>query len=153
MKSDLAAVHYNKITLGFGDRWVGDMPHPEYVVKGLKKNGLSESSQARLSITPVFLREMTAVGQKRPNQYKASMLWAICYSGFSEQVKQWPHLIQTLTQILSTFEILEVKDCLLPRWYIKQNASRMCLHYLFIPIYPFQLIPLYWNCSQCLENF
>ena len=40
-----------------------------------------------------------------------------------------------------------------PRWYIKQNASRMCLHHLFVPIYPFQLIPLCWHRSLCLENF
>ena len=77
MKSYLAAVCYNQIARGFGDPRVGNMPHLEYVVKGLKKSGPRKSSRARLPITPVILFELKLVWQKRQNQYDASMLWAI----------------------------------------------------------------------------
>ena len=73
----LAAVRYNQIAQGFGDPQVGYMPHVEYVVKELKKSGPSKSSQVHLPITSVIPHEMKAVWQKKPNQYEASMLWAI----------------------------------------------------------------------------
>ena len=85
VKSYLAAVRFNQITLGRGDPHIGDMPQLEYVVKGFKKGGPSESSRTRLPITPVILRKLKVVWQQRPNRYEAAMLWAIsclCFFGF-----------------------------------------------------------------------
>ena len=85
VKSYLAAVHYIQIAQGFGDPRVGDMSHLEHVVKGLKKSGPSKNSQAHLPITPVILRGLKEVWQKRRNKYDAFMPWAItclCFFAF-----------------------------------------------------------------------
>ena len=92
---------------------------------------------------------------------KANMLNSYFISNFSTNSNLPSSMpsspaVSTLSEIscsVPTFEMLEDKDCLWPRWYIKQNALRMCLHHSLVPIYPFQVVPLYWHRSHCLENF
>ena len=87
VKSYLAAVRFNQIALGLGDPRVGDMPQLEYVVKRFKKSSPSQSSRARLPITPTILRKLKSVWQHRPNCYESAMLWAISCLCFFEFIQ------------------------------------------------------------------
>ena len=89
---------------------------------------------------------------------KANMLNSYFTSNFSTgsnlpSTTPSPTAIPTLSEIsCSNAEFYQLLKSFRSRWYIKQNALRLCLHYLFVPIHPIQPIPLYRHCSHCLEN-
>ena len=85
MKSYLAAVRHEQISLGLGDPHRGTMPMLEYVVKGLKKRTAGRTSRPRQPITPQILRMLKMVWQSSASKDDAVMLWAavcMCFFGF-----------------------------------------------------------------------
>ena len=57
MKSYLAAVRHEQISMGLGDPHITQMPQLEYVLKGSKRLATSETCK-RLLITPSILRQI-----------------------------------------------------------------------------------------------
>ena len=85
VKSYLAAVRHEQISLGLGDPHRGAMPMLEYVVKGLKKRTAGRTSRPRQPITPQILRMLKMVWQSSASKDDAVMLWAavcMCFFGF-----------------------------------------------------------------------
>ena len=74
-----------RLTLGFGDPEMGNMPQLEYVLKGMKRLGNSGTRQQRLPITPLILELLKQTWSGLENQDDTRMLWAastLCFFGF-----------------------------------------------------------------------
>ena len=85
VKSYLAAVRHEQISLGLGDPHRETMPMLEYVVRGLKKRMAGKASRPRQPITPQILRMLKVVWESSGRNEDAVMLWAavcMCFFGF-----------------------------------------------------------------------
>ena len=83
IKCYLSALRHLQIEAGLGDPYApGAFPRLEYVLKGVKQTPSGQARPARLPITPVILRGLKSVWQRRASDPDTVMLWAACCLGF-----------------------------------------------------------------------
>ena len=84
MKSYLAGIRHEQISMGLGDPHIAQTPQLEYVLKGAKGMSLS-GNHKRLPITPMILQQMRKVWVDTTELWDCKMLWAassLCFFGF-----------------------------------------------------------------------
>ena len=84
MKSYLAAVRHEQVSIGLGDPHIAQMPQLEYVLKGAKRL-TTAGTRKRLLITPTILRQIKKVWEESVVNQDFKMLWAascLCFFGF-----------------------------------------------------------------------
>ena len=90
MKSYLAAVRHEQISMGLGDPHITQMPQLEYVLKGVKRLAISETHE-RFPITPSILRQIKKVWKKSVRNQDFKMLWTascLCSLAFCIQYRR-----------------------------------------------------------------
>ena len=80
----LSALRHHQIGNGQGDPGIAQMARLEYVMKGIKRDGALSASKERRPITPVLLKKLVTVFERRQDLRNAKMLWgAACLAFFA----------------------------------------------------------------------
>ena len=84
LRVHLSAIRHHQIGNGQGDPGIAQMTRLEYVMKGIKRDGALSVRKERRPITPVLLKKLFAVFERRQDLRNAKMLWgAACLAFFA----------------------------------------------------------------------
>lgn len=86
IKTYLAAVRHEQISIGLGNPQIAQMPQLEYVIRGVKRLA-KQSSCKRLLITPTILHQLKIVWAKDAGNRDMKMLWVascLCFFWLSK---------------------------------------------------------------------
>ena len=85
LKVYLSALRFHQISNGKGDPRIPDMPRLEYILKGIRRDGValgSASRKERQPITPQLVKKIFAVWKDWSDLKSAKMLWAAACLAF-----------------------------------------------------------------------
>lgn len=85
LKVYLSALRFHQINKGKGDPRIADMPRLEYILKGIRRDGVASgpaSRKERQPITPQLLRKIFTIWKDWSDLKNAKMLWAAACLAF-----------------------------------------------------------------------